>query len=392
MKTPIKKSFKKGPPVAKGTSKDASSALFTPNHKPGTYLISVPRNSQSDYIIVNIKKGKANEIYDELQSYYDFGKRGISPIIYSVKVPGEEPLTLEDFLTNYKGKNIVPESYLVEKSNCGGQILEFYENDMYGLFSNLRKFIADEIVANGFINTDIKLDNLCVDNVGNFKMIDLDPNFFQKIQRGGISVEDYINYMLFQVYVNMCTSGKMQHDYKFFFSLFSKDSLIRMIENIFNFQVTNERTHPLRSLLWYNAKMKNKNRFNYLDQNNEINSNYLYTEIFDSLKPDRPLTNADTSKTLEPTYIPTEPLNMFSEFSTPNVRIDYGSSERYVPDDLSGRRLFENESYNTAVNKFVKNLPARGIGGKGRGRGKGKGKCKTKKFKKKLRRNKSTRR
>ena len=388
MTTPIKKSFKTGPIVAKGTSKYASLAAFTPNHKPGTYLIQEPRNSNRDYIIVNIKKAKSNDIYDELQSYDNFGKSGISPIIYYVKVPGEEPLTLEDFLTKYKGKNIVPESYLVEKSNCGGKILEFYENDLYGLFSNLRKFIADKIVANGFVNTDIKLDNLCVDNDGNFKMIDLDRNFLQEIQRDGISDEDYINYMLFQVYVNMCTSGKMQHDYKFFFSLFSKDSLIRMIENIYHFRAKHERAHPLRALLWYNAKIQNKNRFNYVDQNNEINSNYLYTEIFESLKPDTPLTNADTSKTMEPTYIPTEPFNMPSEFSTPNVRIDYGSSERYVPNDLSGRRLFENKSHNTAVNKFVTNLPARGLGGGCRGRGGDK----TKKNKKKLRRNKSTRR
>ena len=107
--------FKTGTPVAKGTSKIANRAKET-NNEDGYYKIRQPRGSYKDFIIVDFEKGNAQDIYAELQLYYEFGQKGISPRIHFVKLPGvEEPVTLSKFARLYRDKHVIPESYLVEK-------------------------------------------------------------------------------------------------------------------------------------------------------------------------------------------------------------------------------------------------------------------------------------
>ena len=186
-----------GTPGLKGTFKRTYRAIKT--KKDGVYKIRQPRGSYKDFIIVDFEKGNAKDIYAELELYYEFGQKGISPRIHFVKLPGvEEPVTLSKFARLYRDKQIIPESYLVEKSNCGNVILNYYGTSYILMFSNLRKFLEEKIVGNGYVNTDIKIANLCIDGMGNFLLIDLDPNFIQPLQSSGRR-DDYVNYMLFQV-------------------------------------------------------------------------------------------------------------------------------------------------------------------------------------------------
>ena len=390
------KVYKPTTPLAKGTYKVAERATSTATKKPGTYSIREPRNSYRDYMIVKFSKGSAADIYAELKLYYEFGQRGISPIVYYVKVPGiEEPLTLSRFVRLYEDKNILPDSYLVEKSNCGSVILAYYGSDFVNLFSNLREFIADKIVANGLVNTDIKIPNLCIDGAGKFKLIDLDPNFIQKIQRDPLSKktltrvtiddDDYINYMLFQVYVNMCATGRLQHDPQLFGRFFTRDSVIQMIDRISVFEAVKEYTHPISNLLWYANIGKKRNQY--------LNGREMFDDIMHKFGVAVPVGDTQTVNFLTPTALsptalsPTEESQNSDKSMSPSVfrMYDYDDSVSY---NLSPQKIFEE----SMVDDLISNMPARGIGGEGRGKGKGKGRGKTKKNKKKLRRNKGTRR
>lgn len=392
------KIFKPTTPLAKGTYKVAERATSTATKKPGTYSIREPLNSSTDYMIVKFSKGSADDIFDELKLYYEFGQRGISPIVYFVKIPGiKEPLTLSKFVRLYENKGVLPESYLVEKSNCGRVILAYYGSDFVNLFSNLREFIADKIVANGLVNTDIKIPNLCIDGAGKFKLIDLDPNFIQKIQRDPLSKktftrvtihdDDYINYMLFQVYVNMCASGRMQHDPQLFGRFFTRESLIQMIDRLSLFEAAKEYTHPISNLLWYSKLGKTRDQYS--------SAREIFDEIMQKFGVAVPVGDTQTVNFLTPTALsptalsptapsPTAPSHTeesqnSDKSMSPSVfrMYDYDDSVSY---NLSPQKIFEESMVDDSISD-------RSLGGKSRGGSR----CKTKKNKKKLRRNKSTR-
>jgi hypothetical protein len=269
--------FKTGTPVAKGTSKIANRAKET-NNEDGYYKIRQPRGSYKDFIIVDFEKGNAQDIYAELELYYEFGQKGISPRIHFVKLPGvEEPVTLSKFARLYRDKQIIPESYLVEKSNCGNVILNYYGNSYILMFSNLRLFLEEKIVGNGYVNTDIKIANLCIDGMGNFLLIDLDPNFIQPLQSSGRR-DDYVNYMLFQVYCNLCMSRKMVFSIKDLNAIVQNYDLRQMIARLYSFKVDERKghTHPLSNLLWYSGITPGK-RFSYRD------ASEFYSDIINAL-------------------------------------------------------------------------------------------------------------
>lgn len=258
------RAYNKGTPVFKGTSKIANRATKT--NKDGVYKIRQPLGSYKDFMIVDFKKGTAEDIYAELQLYYEFGQKGISPMIYFVKLPDvKEPVTLSKFARLYRDKRVIPESYLVEKSNCGNVILNYYGSSHMLMFSNLRKFLQEKIVGNGYVNTDIKIANLCIDGMGNFLLIDLDPNFIQPVQSSG-RPDDYVNYMLFQVYCNLCISGKMVFSIKDLNTIVGNYDLRQMIERLYSFKVGDKKeyTHPLSNLLWYSG-IQIRKRFSYRD-------------------------------------------------------------------------------------------------------------------------------
>jgi hypothetical protein len=264
------RAYDKGTPVFKGTSKIANRATKT--NKDGVYKIRQPLGSYKDFMIVDFKKGTAEDIYAELQLYYEFGQKGISPMIYFVKLPDvKEPVTLSKFARLYRDKHVIPESYLVEKSNCGNVILEYYGSSHMLMFSNLRRFLEEKIVGNGYVNTDIKIANLCIDGMGNFLLIDLDPNFIQQVQSSGRK-DDYVNYMLFQVYCNLCISGKMVFSINDLNAIVRNYDLRQMIERLYSFKVGDKKeyTHPLSNLLWYSG-IQIRKRFSYSDVNEFYN-------------------------------------------------------------------------------------------------------------------------
>ena len=78
--------FKTGTPVFKGTYKIANRATIT-NNEDDVYKIRQPRGSYKDFIIVKFEKGNPQDIYAELELYYEFGQKGISPRIHFVKLP-----------------------------------------------------------------------------------------------------------------------------------------------------------------------------------------------------------------------------------------------------------------------------------------------------------------
>jgi hypothetical protein len=145
------------------------------------------------------------------------------------------------------------------------------------MFSNLRLFLEEKIVGNGYVNTDIKIANLCIDGMGNFLLIDLDPNFIQPVPSSGRR-DDYVNYMLFQVYCNLCMSRKMVFSIKDLNAIVQNYDLRQMIARLYSFKVDERKghTHPLSNLLWYSGITPGK-RFSYRD------ASEFYSDIINAL-------------------------------------------------------------------------------------------------------------
>ena len=145
------------------------------------------------------------------------------------------------------------------------------------MFSKLREFLEEKIVGNGYVNTDIKIANLCIDGMGKFLMIDLDPNFIQPVQSSD-HLDDYVNYMLFQVYCNLCMSGKMVFSIKDLNAIVQNYDLRQMIARLYSFKVGDKKeyTHPLSNLLWYSGITPGK-RFSYRD------ASEFYNDIINAL-------------------------------------------------------------------------------------------------------------
>ena len=326
------KSYKYGTPVAKGSSKIATKARATDTKNPSYYLFE---DSDREFLVVDFFKGTPADIYEELKLYNEFGQIGISPTIYYIKVHEfAEQISLSNFLRKYKDRKIKPYSYFGDLINCGEKILEYYGSDFVNMFSHLSVFIEKKIVENGLVHTDIKIQNLCIDDFGNFKLIDLDPNFIKKIQEDPLSKKtwkrvkidksDYVDYMLFQVYSSLCAKGKMRHDPQLFERYFTRESLIETIERLSVFEVEKENTHPINSLLYYAQTNKKRNQY------------WTASEIFDDImsKCGAAVPLGDTPTALSPTAsISTalSPMNS-NESMTPSVfRMDYDSETHYLP-------------------------------------------------------------
>ena len=253
---PVSKLKPEEEPLGKGASKTAlrTSRKVVSKVKQGKpdYALAHGKNFDTEFVLMQINKNQ-NAMYNELKLNKEFADLEISPRIWYVIIGDEhEQISLRKFLTDYNETNApVVHSYLVEKVDCGRDVLkpEYYTNYIQ-LFNDLRRFISMEIVANGYLNTDIKLGNLCIDpETKEIMMIDLDPNRVMRKQVG-IRDEVYVDYMLFQIFVEMVKSG---HNIRFD-ELFNQRDIITMIAMMMqNFTITNYIYHPLQNLFWYSG-------------------------------------------------------------------------------------------------------------------------------------------
>jgi hypothetical protein len=272
--------------IAHGTNKNVFAVMnATPNS--GEFNFSPGSIINIEFVTVKFKNSKSSDIYNELMLYYNFGIMGISPVIYGVNIPGTGQMSLESFVKSYNQHNVPTNTmYIVEKLNCDRMVIDRFIGrngfDAKSFFDQLRDFFTSTIVANGIINTDIKIPNLCVDNGGNIKMIDLDPNFIKKIDRR-ISARHYVNYMLLQVYINLVVSYKQNISMVDVFS--SNNDADYTVRQMYNFNDSGE-FHPIFMLLWYsNNNVGDSHISNIRKRYTERNVRYM---ILSNLIPQSP--------------------------------------------------------------------------------------------------------
>jgi hypothetical protein len=241
--------FDPGHEIASGTNKTVRRTR-TGNHF--SFVVSDTDSlNNKELVIVEFKRNKPRDIYEELSLYERFGTLEISPKIIGVNIPGTGQIALQDFLHNYNVSN-VPNglSYIVEKFNCSDDIFRYFTDshgnfDSTRFFRKLRTFLTNKIVANNIINTDIKIPNLCTDQNGNIKMIDLDPNFIKPIQ-AHISPKYYVDYMIFQVYINLVFSYNRNIRLN---DVISDAELLKMMQRMYGF--VDNGFHPIYMMMWY---------------------------------------------------------------------------------------------------------------------------------------------
>lgn len=253
--------FKSAKQIAQGTNKNVFAVMdATPNS--GEFSFSPGSIINIEFVTVKFKNNQSSDIYNELMLYHNFGIMGISPVIYGVNIPGTGQMSLETFVKSYNEHNVPTNiMYIVEKLNCDRMVIDRFTGrngfDTKLFFDQLRDFFTSRIVANGIINTDIKIPNLCIDNAGNIKMIDLDPNFIKKIDKQ-ISSRHYVNYMLLQVYINLVVMYKQNISMADVFP--RNNDADYTVNQMYNFNDSGE-FHPIFMLLWYS--------------NNKIHSSYI---------------------------------------------------------------------------------------------------------------------
>jgi hypothetical protein len=262
-----------------------------------------PGKIPEDLFIMEYKPNeKLKNIYRELRFYRDFGNAGISPIIYLVKIKKpetpKEVLTLDDFFVKYPNeRSLSPAeySYLVEKNECSGLIIsEYNKNNTLDISRLLRDFrnISQKIVDIGFVNTDVKLQNTCIDKNKVLKMIDFGPEFIMAIDKS-IPKIYYVEYMTLQFFITLynyikklgATLGSKVEDF------FYKDDVLAMIKNmqlyLENMILANKNTtfNPLHMLMLYS---ENKSFFDYFYKNRYVfnvgTPDFWYDVIF-KLRP-----------------------------------------------------------------------------------------------------------
>jgi hypothetical protein len=180
------------------------------------------------------------------------------------------------------------------------------------------------------------MENLCIDKEGEFKMIDLDPNFIQEIevQSDKISNEDYVNYMLFQVYCLLCRRGKLDLNFKDIFAICKTKNIVEMISKLKNFFIVknrSERTHPLNSLLYYSGisdeAKKNPNYY--------IDGDELYSAVIDSISKKQPKQNVvhtNSPTAMIPTASETDMISTDETFNTnDNPSVFYNAWQDMYP-------------------------------------------------------------
>ena len=196
----------------------------------------------------------------------------------------------------FNSGHVMPESYLVEKGNCDNGVLQHYLGNYPQLLIDLHKFLTEKVVSNGLVNTDIKIPNLCIGKDGKVRMIDLDPNFLKPIQLTNILPTDYVNYMVFQVYINLKHSFGINIDIR---TIFSQNDLQQMFVNLYNFN--DNKFHPLNMLLWYSGK---HNEFYSAGGFRNYSPEILYKNILQTLHIAAPIPAVPTPSPAVPIKAP----------------------------------------------------------------------------------------
>lgn len=264
--------FAPGDEIASGTNKTVRRTRTGNNF---SFVVSDTDSlNNKELVIVEFKQNKKEEIYNELVFYERFGNLNISPKIMGVNIPGSGHISLRNFLRQYNVSTVPNNvSYLVEKFNCSDDIFRYFTDsrgnfDHIRFFRDLRRFLVDKILANGIINTDIKIPNLCVDGNGDIKMIDFDPNMIKPLQ-SHIQRDDYVNYMLFQVYCNLIYSYKKNIQLN---EIIERTPFETMIRRIYRF--ADREFHPLFMILWYLGDNRYNNDVNVVRSHFNTNDQY----------------------------------------------------------------------------------------------------------------------
>ena len=107
--------YKDGSTVAKGNSKTARRPAQTPSR--GIFRVRQPGRSPKTFLNLKIDKGNPDDIFKEMELYYDFGLKNISPRIHYLTVKGKtNPISLRKFVHDYSIDKYHAERYLVEQS------------------------------------------------------------------------------------------------------------------------------------------------------------------------------------------------------------------------------------------------------------------------------------
>ena len=198
------------------------------------------------------------EFINEMHMYNKFIKLGLSPKVYFVKFKHDDSskiiqYTLDDFLKIFYSSEPVnvdkiPKNvyYLAERLRCNKDIVRHYENNFTKMLEDIKTFISTKLLNSGYVNTDIKHENLCIDSNGDIKMIDIDPYFvYEKNQN--IDDHTYTTYMLFQVFIVLRKIYYIDVNH-----FFTKKDLTDMLLKLLTFKVRNK-YDPVQGLTNYSA-------------------------------------------------------------------------------------------------------------------------------------------
>jgi hypothetical protein len=214
-------------------------------------FVAAPGKSIDDYVIATFKKNAKINIKNlkgELELYHIFAEANLSPRILYINVDGKQ-MSIRTFISNVNSFKTL--SYLCEKNECDDKILA-HVNDYSVFFQNVKQ-LFQKCVDIGYFNMDTKLANLCIDSAGNYKIIDLDPNFVHKIVDQENNREHYLNYMIYQLYLTIFhyyDNGVKLDD-----TLLTRDDIVDMVSYFLkNDEIMDNRRHefnPISMMLFY---------------------------------------------------------------------------------------------------------------------------------------------
>jgi hypothetical protein len=265
---------------ATGSSKIAYETILNPGTiSSGKFILPDGKYEEDVLIIQYLDDEEGKDIFEEMFLYDKFGKLGLSPKIYSIRIQignsDPEIINIDDYLQKYKSNSPRAKySYLVDKIDCDKDLIKKYTKNgifMHKKFFRALRGIVETLVQNRYINTDIKTPNLCIDN-GVMKMIDFEDKFMKKIDDlqidadGKIEDKHFINYMIFQVYLIL-----KKYLIRFDQSLSLEDitdidelDVDNMLKQLLKISRKTE-YHPLQMLDHY---LNRDDVFNYIDRDN----------------------------------------------------------------------------------------------------------------------------
>ena len=213
-------------------------------------FVAAPGKSIDDYVIATFKKDaniNIDNLKGELELYQHFADAHLSPKILYINVDGKQ-MSIRTFISNVNSFTTL--SYLCEKNQCDDRMLSKVK-DYSVFFQNINQLLKKCVVL-GYFNMDTKFANLCIDSEGNYKIIDLDPKFVNKIVDQN-KRDHYLNYMIYQLYLTIAyyydTRVKL-HDT----GLTTNDVVDMVSYFLKNDEVMNEHLHefnPISMMLYY---------------------------------------------------------------------------------------------------------------------------------------------